>query len=510
VSTGHSTEAEAPAAEYVSYWVRSAAGTEYPALSGDLECDVAVVGGGIVGVTAAAKLQREGAKVALLEARHIGAGATGYTTAKLSSLHGTIYSQLAKRYGDDILRAYGEMNEAGMRLIADYCEQLGIDCDLRRKPNFTYSESESERSTLMEAAGAAKRVGLPASFVAEAEELPFAIAGAIRFDNQAEFHPQKYLHGLAAAAADAGCAVHERTRVVSVKHGDPSTLRTESGATVTAGHVILATHMPINDHGFLSARNHPERSYALLVELAGAVPQGMYLSSDSPTRTFRAVPTENGERLLVGGQSHRTGIGGETERYRKVEEWARERFEVLAVEYRWATQDHIPNDKLPFIGRAGPRNDRVLTATGLRKWGLAMGASAASMLSDRIMGRENPWAEAFDPMRFHPLAETPSLISNGAATSAHLALDRITKRGSADDLAPGEGDVVGAGLGQRAVYRDEAGKLHTLSARCTHLGCIVRFNDAERTWDCPCHGSRFDIDGGVVEGPATKPLSRRD
>jgi glycine/D-amino acid oxidase-like deaminating enzyme/nitrite reductase/ring-hydroxylating ferredoxin subunit len=509
VTTGLSTEAEVPASEYVSYWASSAPGPAYPALEGDLDCDVAVVGGGIVGVTAALRLQEEGAKVALLEARRIGAGATGYTTAKLSSLHGTIYSQLAKRFDDDVLRAYGEMNEAGIGEIAGHVDRLGVDCDFRRKPNFTYSESESERSTLMETAAAAKRVGLPASFVTEAEGLPFPIAAAVRFEHQAEFHPQKYLNGIAAAAADAGCAVHERTRVVSVKHGDPCRVQTESGRTVTAGHVILATHLPINDLGFLSARNHPERSYALLVELAGPVPQGMYLSSDSPTRTLRAVPTAEGERLLVGGQSHRAGQGGEAERYRKVEEWARERFEVKAVEYRWGTQDHIPNDKLPFIGRAGPRTDRVLTATGLRKWGLAMGASAASILGDRILGRENEWAGTFDPLRFHPLAETPSFISNGASTTIHLALDRLTKRGSADHLAPGEGDVVGAGLGQRAAYRDEAGKLHEVSARCTHLGCIVHFNDAERTWDCPCHGSRFGIDGEVLEGPATKPLPRR-
>jgi glycine/D-amino acid oxidase-like deaminating enzyme/nitrite reductase/ring-hydroxylating ferredoxin subunit len=508
VTTGLSTDAEV-FSDYLSYWFASAPAREYPPLASDLDCDVAVVGAGIVGATAAEILQRDGAKAALLEARRIGAGATGYTTAKLSSLHGTIYQQLTGAHGDDTARAYGELNEAGLRQIADTADRLGIDCDLRRKPNFTYSESESQRPKLMEEAAEAKRLGLPASFVMEADELPFPIAGAVRFDNQAEFHPLRYLQGITRAAADAGCMVHERSRVVSVKHGDPCRLELESGATVTAGHVILATHLPINDLGFFSSRNHPERSYAMLVRLAGPVPQGMYLSSDSPTRTLRAVPTGDGELLLVGGQSHRTGRGSETERYENVEKWARERFDVVSTEHRWATQDHIPNDKLPFIGRVGPRSRRVLTATGMKKWGLAMGTSAAGILSDTIGGRDNPWAEVFDPMRLHPLAEAPSLIQHGAATGIHLVLDRITKRGSADDLAPGQGDVVGAGLGQRAVYRDEAGKLHTLSARCTHLGCIVHFNDAERTWDCPCHGSRFGIDGGVLEGPATKPLPRR-
>ena len=508
MTTGRSTEGEIRS-DYLSYWFKSSRADEHPRLESDLDCDVAVIGAGIVGVTAALMLQQQGAKVALLEARRIGSGATGFTTAKLSSLHGTTYGQLTGSHGDEVARTYGEMNEAGLAQVAAYVEALGIECDFRRKPNFTYSESESERSKLMDEAEAANRVGLPASFVPEAPELPFPIAGAVRFDDQAEFHPLKYLHALTATAAEAGCAVHERTRVMSVKHGDPCLVRTESGASVRAGHAVLATHLPINDLGYFSVRNHPERSYAMLVRLAGTVPQGMYLSSDSPTRTLRPVPTEDGELLLVGGMSHRTGVGSEAERYRKVEDWARERFDVVSVEHRWATQDHIPNDQLPFIGPVAPRVNSVLTATGMKKWGLAMGTSAARILSDRILGRGNSWAETFDPLRLHPRAEVPSLFKHGAATGVHLVLDRVTKRGSADDLAPGQGDVVGSGLAQHAAYRDTAGKLHTLSARCTHLGCIVHFNDAERTWDCPCHGSRFDIDGEVLEGPATKPLPRR-
>jgi glycine/D-amino acid oxidase-like deaminating enzyme/nitrite reductase/ring-hydroxylating ferredoxin subunit len=495
--------------DYHSYWAKSAPRAEYPSLSRDLDCDVAVVGAGIVGVTAALQLAVDGAKVALLEARELGSGATGYTTAKLSSLHGTIYSELAGSYGDDTARAYGEMNEAGVRAVAAYADELGIECDFRRKPNFTYAESDSERSTLVAEAETAQRLGLPASFQPDSDELPFPIAGAVRFDDQAEFHPLKYLHALAASAAEQGCVIHERTRVTSVKHGDPSVLELESGGTVRAGHVILATHLPINDLGFFSMRNHPERSYAMLVEIGGPVPQGMYLSSESPTRTLRAVPTEDRELLLIGGESHRSGEGGETERYERVERWARERFDVLSVAHRWATQDHIPNDKLPFIGGATPRGDTILAATGMRKWGLAMGTSAAAILADRIAGRDNRWADTFDPMRLHPLAEGRSLAKHGLATGVHLVLDRLTKRGSADDLPPGQGAVVGSGLAQRAVFRDETGELHSVSARCTHLGCIVAFNDAERTWDCPCHGSRFGIDGEVLEGPATSPLPPR-
>src|SRR4051794_18727100 len=474
----------APAgAEYVSYWTKSSPGPSYPAASGHLDCDVAVVGGGIVGVTAALKLQSEGARVVLLEARYIGAGATGYTTAKVTSLHGTTYRSLSSKYNDELARAYGEMNEAGIDAVAGYVDSLGIECDFRRKPHFTVALERSCRSKVEDEAGTAKGLGLPARFIEEVDELPLDVAGAVRFSDQAEFHPLKYLHSLTAAAADEGCQVHEGSRVVSIDRGDSCKLETESGATVTAGHVVLATHLPVGDHGFFSVRNHPERSYAILVQLAGNVPKGMYLSTESPAHTMRSVQTEAGERFMLGGESHRPGQGGEAERFRRIEAWAREHFDVVSVDHRWATHDHIPNDQLPFIGRAGPLSDRVLAVTGLRKWGLAMGTSAAGVLSDRILGRDNRWADAFGPVRLHPAAGGPSFLKNTAASVHHLAIDRVLKRASAERLDPGEGAIVGSGFGQRAAYRDEAGELHSLSARCTHMGCIVHFNDAERTWD---------------------------
>jgi glycine/D-amino acid oxidase-like deaminating enzyme/nitrite reductase/ring-hydroxylating ferredoxin subunit len=510
VTVAHGTGAEAPHPDYFSYWLKSSGEHKYPALSGHLDCDVAVIGGGIVGATAALMLSREGARVALLEARRIGAGATGYTTAKVTSLHGTIYSQLESKYDDSLARAYGEMNQAGIDLVAGYVAQLGIDCDFRRKPHYTITEDDSKRSQIEEEAVTAMRLGLPASLVEGVDELPLRIGAAVRFSDQAEFHPLKYLHGLVAAAGDGGCQIYERSRVVSIDKGQPCKLETESGAMVTTGHVILATHLPILDWGPFSARNHPERSYAILVRLPGAVPQGMYLSTESPAHTMRAVPTDDGELLMVGGESHRTGHGNEAERYRKLEAWAREHFDVVSVEHRWATHDHIPYDKLPFIGPVGPRTKQVLTATGMRKWGLAMGSSAASILTDNVLGRENPWADRFDPMRIHPFQGGPAFVKANLTNGFHLIADRILKRGSADNLSPGEGDVVGSGLSQRAVYRDKVGKLHSLSARCTHLGCIVSFNNAERTWDCPCHGSRFSTDGEVIEGPAVRPLEKRD
>jgi glycine/D-amino acid oxidase-like deaminating enzyme/nitrite reductase/ring-hydroxylating ferredoxin subunit len=495
---------------FVSYWEKSADRTAYPDARSDLVCEVAVIGGGIVGVTSALRLAREGAHVALLEARRIGAGATGYTTAKISSLHGLTYSKLESSLGGRTARIYGEANETGLAGVAALVNELSIHCDFRRKPNFTYTESKQRVASIESELEAVTKAGLRARFVADVRELPYSVAAAIRFDNQAEFHPLRYLLGLAEAAVDAGCSVFEGTRVVSLHQGELCDIRTEAGAVVRARHVIVATHLPILDRGLYFARTYPERSYVLMARVRGKVPDGMFLSDEIPPHSLRSVPTEDGEMLMVGGEAHKAGQSDAERRFAALEEWTRERFDVESVEHRWATQDNMPADGLPFIGRLWPLSNRVITATGLRKWGLAMGTAASSMLVDQVLGRENPWTETFNPTRFHPLAAGPDLIKEGANVGFHFLADRITRRGSADGLAPGEGAIVGSGLGQQAVYRDESGELHSLSARCTHLGCIVRFNRAERTWDCPCHGSRFALDGAVIEGPAVHGLEPRE
>jgi glycine/D-amino acid oxidase-like deaminating enzyme/nitrite reductase/ring-hydroxylating ferredoxin subunit len=467
-----------------------------------------VLGGGIVGVTAALELAKAGADVVLLEARRVGSGASGYNTGKVSSLNGLIYQQLIKRLGIETATDYGAANQAGLGWIASNVERFGIDCDFRRKPNFTYTESERGRETIVAEVEAARAAGLNAELTGEVDELPFAVTAAVRFDEQAEFHPLRYLHGIASAAAEAGCAIHEHSRAVGVADGDPCRVEIENGATVCADRVIVATHLPVLDRGLYFARTHPERSYVVAARLRGAVPQGMYLSDESPSHSLRPLPTAEGELLMVGGESHKTGQSDPRRHYAALEEWTRERFDVTSIAHRWATQDHMPTDKLPFVGPLWARGERLLTATGLQKWGLAMGTSAGTILADLALGRDSPWADAFSTTRFDPRHGAVSFVKENADDGARFFLGRLRGRTrSAADLAPGDGAVVGDGLGQQAAYRDGEGKLHRLSARCSHLGCIVSFNAAERTWDCPCHGSRFDAtDGAVIEGPAVRPL----
>jgi glycine/D-amino acid oxidase-like deaminating enzyme/nitrite reductase/ring-hydroxylating ferredoxin subunit len=476
-----------------SLWFEGVRRAAHAPLDRDITVDVAVLGAGIVGLTTAFLLERQGARVAVLEGRHVGAGASGYNTAKLTSLHALTYRKLARSLGSDAARTYGVANEAGIARVFELAGELGIDCDLRRKSNYTYTESESDLDQLRQEAEVARGLGLPASYV-EDLDLPFPVAGAVRFEEQAEFHPVKYLHGIAAALNG---PLHEGTMATNVQGGR---VRTAAGATVAAEHVVVATHLPFLDRGLYFARCHPERSYVVAGRTSEA-PAGMYLSTEQPAHSIRA----HGEWLLVGGESHKTGQADAAERYARLEAWARERFGI-EPELRWATQDQMPVDGVPYVGRHDPLSSRVWVATGFRKWGLAMGTAAAELLAAQIAGREHLWSPLFDPQRLRPKASAASFVKENANVALRFLGDRVVKRDSVEEIEPGEGRIVGAGLRQRAVYRDDDGTLHELSARCTHLGCIVNWNSGERTWDCPCHGSRFAATGEVIEGPAVRPL----
>jgi glycine/D-amino acid oxidase-like deaminating enzyme/nitrite reductase/ring-hydroxylating ferredoxin subunit len=476
----------------------------YPPLAEDIAVDVAVVGGGITGVTAALLLKQAGATVAVLEARSVGSGTTGYTTAKVTSLHRLVYSKLASTFGERGARVYGEANQAGLERIARFADELDIECDLRRKANYTYASHESELGDVEQEAELAARLGLPATFTTDLD-LPYEVAGAVRFEDQAEFHPRRYVLGLAAHVTGDGSRLFEHTRVQSVDQGDPCRLLA-NGREVEARHVIVATGMPILDRGLYFARQTPHRSYCVAVRVRGQAPQGMYISAGDPTRSIRSHPVGGGELVLIGGEGHKPGTGDPAASYRRLEDWARRHFDVESVAYRWASQDYMPADGMPYVGRLWPFSDRVLTATGFRKWGLANGTAAAMMLCDRILGTENPWASTFDSTRVKPLAAAPAIAKEGAQDAWYLLTDRVRKRGAMPALQPGEGRVVSAGRRQVAVSRDAAGTLHAVSARCTHLGCIVSWNRAEHTWDCPCHGSRFEPGGDVIQGPAVRPL----
>lgn len=494
-----------------SLWVGTSEVTRFHELHGDLTTEVVVVGAGIAGLTTAALLKADGARVVLVEAGRVAAGVTGYTTAKLTVLHGLVFDDLVQAFGEEGARTYADANLAGMTTVAELAVRHGIDCDLERRPAYTYTTDPAMVDKVRAEVSAAQRLGLPAAFTTDTD-LPYPVEGAIRVADQRQFHPRKYCIGLARAVDGAGSAVYEGTRALSVdEQGGRCTVETDHG-TLTADFVVQATHLPFSDSGGFFARTHPMRSYALSARLDGPVPQGMYLSVDTPSRSVRSAPMDGGEVVILGGESHKVGQDPDTrERYAALEAWARREFPVRSIDYRWSAQDYMPADHVPFVGRVSPASERVLVATGFKKWGMSNGSAAGVMLADRIAGRKNPFAGFFDTNRVNPRQSVKGLVKENADVVKRFVGDRLrTETRSAADLAPGEAAILVDGTERVAVHRDEAGVLHAVSPVCTHMGCTVTWNTAETTWDCPCHGSRFNCYGEVIQGPAVKDLEAKE
>jgi Rieske Fe-S protein len=310
-----------------------------------------------------------------------------------------------------------------------------------------------------------------------------------------------------------GARVFEHSHAVEVGGHEGAQVVKGPGGRVLAERVVVATHYPFLDRSLAFARLSPARSYAIACRIAGQPPEGMHISGTGPTRSIRAIPMSNGEELLlVGGEGHKTGTESDTElRYERLEAFAREHWDVRAVEHRWSAQDPSTPDLLPYVGRVTPRSDRVLMATGFAKWGLTNGTAAALLLADLCLGRTAMWADLFDPNRLTLRQSLPTLVKENAQVAARFVGDRLrhAEQRPIEDLRPGEAAIVARDGKQVAAARDDDGTLHAVSARCTHLGCLVTWNDAERSWDCPCHGSRFAPDGTVLEGPAVHRLERK-
>jgi glycine/D-amino acid oxidase-like deaminating enzyme/nitrite reductase/ring-hydroxylating ferredoxin subunit len=437
----------------------------------------------------------------------VGTGVTGCTTAKVSALQATIYSTIQGRHGDEAAAVYAQASLAGVERLAQIVAEESISCELDRRPAYTYAADQSERPAVEQEYEHAAQAGLPVSG-AEPADLPYRTHGAVCLDDQLQMHPVRYVQGLAAAVDGGGSFVFERSRALGVSRGSPHTVRTTSGA-LRAAHVVVASHYPILDRGLYFARLKAQRSYCIAATLAaGEPPRGMSISAGSNTRSVRSY----GDLLIVGGEGHSAGSGKATpQRFERLAAFARQHWTIGEVTHRWSAQDPVPYDHLPMIGPYHPGSSTLWVTTGYMKWGLATATFGAIVLADLIAGRENEWAATFSPNRLS-LSSSHELAELGAKFAADFVGDRLRPPQAlrSRDIRPGEARTLPDGAGRKGVYRDRDGKLHAVSLRCTHLGCLLRFNGAEQTWDCPCHGSRFAPDGTVLEGPAVDPLPSRD
>jgi glycine/D-amino acid oxidase-like deaminating enzyme/nitrite reductase/ring-hydroxylating ferredoxin subunit len=497
-----------------SYWTQSTARTAYPRLTGQSHADVLVVGGGIAGLCTAWELAHAGRRVVVLEAGRIASATTGNTTAKVTVQHSMLYADLIQRLGGQAATLYARSQTDALEHLRAMVTGLDIDCDLETRPAYLFTTDDQQIELLRDEVDAAFATGLPASFVTDTG-LPFPVA-AVRMDNQAQFHPRKFLVALAEEFLRLGGLIFEDSRVVDFSDGPPCTATTADGATLTADDVLITTGFPaVVDRPELFTRLTPRRELVVAGPIpVEADPEGMYASAGQETRSVRTAPLDDGRRLLIVTGEHFTpGSGDVQDHYAALSTWAKEHFPVEELTHQWAAQDYTTSDKVPFVGRFPGGHDHLWVATGFAGWGMTNAVMAARLLTARITGAAEPaWTELYDPGRLHPVVETPKVVK----TVVNVVKDLIGKRTgppeaeSVDHIAPGDGAVVEIDGERRAVYRDEDGHTHAVSATCTHLGCIVGFNDADKTWECPCHGSRFDTDGRVLQGPAVRPLAPQD
>lgn len=492
----------------ISYWIDSTPETNFPSLVNSVSVDVAIIGAGIAGITAATLLKRAGKTVAVIESKSISTGVSGHTTAKVTSLHQLIYAELIKQFGEDKARIYAQSNQAALERVAAFVQEEQIDCDFSRQSAYSFTESQDKLTQIEQEVEAALKLGLPASFV-QKTSLPFPVAGAVKFDNQAQFHSRKYLLHLAKLLPGNGSYVFEDTRVQNVDEGNPCQVITDKG-TVQARDVIVTTNLPILDQGLFFAKTYPKRSYIIGARIEPSkAPQGMFIGVGETYYSIRTTPYQDGLLLLVGGGGHKVGTVSNTEeKYLNLEEFARSRFGIESFDYRWSTQDYVSFDKLPYIGRLTPFNQHIYVATGFSLWGMTKGTMSGMLLADMILGIDNPWTELYDATRATPFV-TPQGIKENLDVGVHWVSDRIKGLGnSLSDVASGEGKLVTFEGERVAAYRDEQGEIHAVSAVCPHLGCTVLWNNAEKSWDCPCHGSRFSYNGTVLHGPSVKDLKK--
>lgn len=491
----------------VSYWIASTEDTAYPQADRDLEAEAVIVGGGITGLTTAYLLAKNGIKTALLESNRVAKGVSGHTTAKITSQHSLIYDKLMDKAGEEKARQYADANQSAIDLIESVISENNIQCDFERLPAYVYTQDEKYVGKLEDETKAAGRLGLPASYT-DKLQLPFKVLGAMQFSNQAQFHPRKYLLALASAVASKGCLIFEQSRAVKLTEGNPHTVVTDNGTKIRAKIVVLASHYPFYDlPGLYFSRIYPERSYLMGLKINGAFPKGMYITAEEPTRSMRTCRDGDGELLIAGGQHHKTGHGKDMqEHYEAIRRFAQLNFDVTAIPYRWSAQDYTAMDEIPIVGRLTSNKSRIYLATGFAKWGMTNGTASAAVISDLILKGDSPWAPVYDPARFTPMASAKKFVVENADVAKNYISGKLNIPSETVEAPRGEAAISGTGGRKVGVYKDMDGNSHFVSTTCTHIGCELKWNSAELSWDCPCHGSRFTYTGDIIEGPALESI----
>lgn len=476
----------------ISIWSADSTLTDRQCLKEDIKVDVAVIGAGMAGILIANSLKEKGLKVVIIEADKVANGVTKNTTAKITSQHSLIYDKLTKETSQEIARQYASANEKAIKLYKKIIKEKNIDCNFEEMPAYVYAKENKE--AIEAEVEAANRIGIKAS-LETINPLPYPIAAMVKFENQAQFNPLQFIQAIALELT-----IYEHTKVLSVEE---QVVTTDKGKVI-ADHIVMATHFPfINAPGYYFARMFQQRSYVIALEHAQKL-NGMYIDAQEDGFSLRQYK----DMLLFGGGGHRTGkneLGGSYEKLRK----AAKGFYPEAIEkYYWSTQDCMTLDGIPYIGQFSSKTPNLYVATGFNKWGMTSSMVSAIILTDLIIHQESEYSECFTPQRFHASASTKNLVVDGVETVSGLFTQLFTKAKSEIEQIEKEhaGTIDYEGM-KVGIYKDKDGEIFMVTTKCPHLGCQLSWNQDELSWDCPCHGSRFDYKGGLIGNPATKGIA---
>lgn len=490
-----------------SLWNAYSGDTSFPQLRGNIEVDVAVIGGGITGITTAQLLKEQGLQVAVLEARKVGRGTTAHSTGNLYEITDQLLSPLYSKYDIGIIKKVLQARRESVNFIAENIKHYNIDCDFTRQPMFIFEDEGGDH--IDKERKIAEEGGLMFSEIRQ-ENFPFELGRGIKLNDQAYFNPLLYIQALAREINGGNCQIYENTDITEIDEEEERVVLSSGTAEITAKNVIHATHTPkgvrIQYHTVLG----PYREYGIAAKLAsGSYPEGIFWGYFNKEKYSLRSYSRGGEKyLLCVGRPHKVGQAEDNQRHiQNLEAFLRKRFSISEISYRWGGQHYKPGDLLPYIGRKDS-GSRQFVATGFSTDGLTYGTLSARILSDLLTNRDNPYSELFKASRHNPGKAAQKFIKENVNVAGQMLKDYLSKPDEPElrEIQPGEAKIISKNDERAAVYRTPEGELQAYSAVCTHMGCIVDWNNAEKTWDCPCHGSRFSTNGEVLEGPALKAL----
>src|SRR5574344_315336 len=496
-----------------SYWVETTKTTNYKSINQDISTDVCIIGGGITGLATAYLLakQNKNLDITIVEADRIAMGVTANTAAKVTSQHGLFYEYLNTTFGTKISKGYLESNEKAIKLIENIINTEKINCDFIKEDSYVYTCEKQNDIKIKQEQQTLQMLDFNSEYVNQAP-LPFKIISAIKFPNQAQFHPRKYLLALAQILEKNNVQIYENSKVVDIKRKQDHYELYVNDCKIDCKYLVLATHYPIkNFPGMYFIKMYQSSSYAIAIETNQHIPDGMYISCDIPVTSFRSVTQENGKKLLiVVGSAHKTGATDVNidDSYVNLENYIKTIFPDAQVKYKWMTEDCISLDKIPYIGEFSNFLPNMYVATGYKKWGMTTSHVAAQIITDKILNKQNQYESIYTATRLEPIKNSTEFGNMLKQSTNSLVINKIkTPKTDYSQLKNDCGGVVDFNGKKVGIYKDKNGKIYAVVPYCKHLGCELSWNNLEKTWYCPCHGSRYDYKGNIITEPTTNPLT---